>query len=134
MPCSNSWLSISVAPRPTSDRPAPIFAAIALGIRPELITLNRHVSAARPHAVVSAALAHHSMVEGNRSMAWYGGYGRWRPYVPVAKRRAKAASYAASLAKREKRELSPITIDGRKIAESFWGQAWCDNLEAYSDF
>jgi len=67
-------------------------------------------------------------------MAWYGEYGRWRPYVPVAKRRANAARYAARLAKKEKRKLSPITIDGRKIAESFWGQAWCDNLEAYSDF
>lgn len=64
-------------------------------------------------------------------MSWYGG---WRPYVPVAKRRAKAASYAVRLAKKEKRALSPVCITGRKIATSFWGQAWCDNLERYSDF
>lgn len=64
-------------------------------------------------------------------MSWYGG---WRPYVPVAKRRAKAAAYAARLAKKEKRTLSPVNIAGRKITSSFWGQAWCDNLERYSDF
>jgi uncharacterized Zn finger protein len=25
-------------------------------------------------------------------------------------------------------------LDGRKIASTFWGKAWCDNLEAYSDY
>ena len=25
-------------------------------------------------------------------------------------------------------------IDGRKIAQSFWGEAWCDHLESFSDF
>ena len=25
-------------------------------------------------------------------------------------------------------------IDGRAIARTFWGKAWCDNLERYSDF
>jgi uncharacterized Zn finger protein len=64
-------------------------------------------------------------------MSWYGGF---RPYVPVAKRRASAARYAAKLAKKEKRQLAPVKIDGRNIARTFWGQAWCDNLEAYSDF
>ena len=64
-------------------------------------------------------------------MSWYQ---QWKPYVPVAKRRAKAASYAAKLAKKEGRELSAVKIEGRKIATSFWGQAWCDNLERYSDF
>jgi hypothetical protein len=28
--------------------------------------------------------------------------------------------------------LSPIKI-GRKIANSFWGKSWCENLERYSD-
>jgi uncharacterized Zn finger protein len=54
--------------------------------------------------------------------------------VPVAKRRAQAASYAARLAKREKRSLAPVAIAGRQIATSYWGRAWCDNLESYSDF
>ena len=67
----------------------------------------------------------------SQNMSWYGG---WRPYVPVAKRRAKAAAYAARLAKKEKRTLCPVKIAGRKIASSFWGEAWCDNLERYSDY
>ncbi|MEE8543481.1 MAG: hypothetical protein V3S94_06445 [Gammaproteobacteria bacterium] len=32
------------------------------------------------------------------------------------------------------RQTSPVVIDGRKIARTFWGKAWCDNLERYSDF
>jgi len=59
---------------------------------------------------------------------------RWRPYVPVARRRAQAAAYAKTLVAKEKRTLAPVRIDGRKIAVSFWGKAWCDNLECYSDF
>jgi uncharacterized Zn finger protein len=30
--------------------------------------------------------------------------------------------------------VSPVILEGRKIATSFWGKAWCDNLEHYSDF
>ncbi|MCC6124180.1 MAG: hypothetical protein IT426_04415, partial [Pirellulales bacterium] len=28
----------------------------------------------------------------------------------------------------------PVTIEGRKIAKTFWGEAWCDHLEGFSDF
>jgi uncharacterized Zn finger protein len=52
----------------------------------------------------------------------------------VARRRANAARHAESLAKREGRALAPVKIDGRKIVRTFWGQAWCENLERYSDF
>ena len=27
-----------------------------------------------------------------------------------------------------------MVIEGRRIATTFWGQAWCDNLESYHDF
>ncbi len=64
----------------------------------------------------------------------YVGYGRWAPYVPVAQRRAKALAYAKSLEKKQGRKLAPVKVEGRAIATSFWGQAWCTNLEAYSDF
>lgn len=57
----------------------------------------------------------------------------WKPYVSVAQRRAKAQRYAAGLAKNG-RTLLPVAINGRTIARTFWGQAWCDNLEGYSDF
>lgn len=28
----------------------------------------------------------------------------------------------------------PVTITGRQIANSWWGQAWCANLEKYADY
>jgi uncharacterized Zn finger protein len=62
----------------------------------------------------------------------YGGYG-FRPYVPVAQRRANAQKHAQKLAKNG-RKLQPVQIGGRAIATTFWGKAWCDNLESYSDF
>jgi uncharacterized Zn finger protein len=61
-------------------------------------------------------------------------YFQWRPYVPVARRRANAQNYAAKIAKSEKRSLAPVNLAGQKIASTFWGKAWCNNLEAYSDF
>jgi uncharacterized Zn finger protein len=60
-------------------------------------------------------------------------FDEWRPYVPVAQRRKQAARFAAKLAKKG-RPVSPVEIEGRAIANSFWGKAWCDNLESYSDF
>jgi uncharacterized Zn finger protein len=57
----------------------------------------------------------------------------WRPYVPVAQRRAKAERHAKKLAKNG-RTLQPVKIQGRAIATTFWGKAWCENLERYSDF
>ncbi len=62
----------------------------------------------------------------------YHGYG-WRPYVPVAKRRRQAAAKIAKLAK-SGRVVRPVEIEGRAIARTFWGEAWCENLEAYSDY
>lgn len=59
---------------------------------------------------------------------------QWRPYVPVARRMANAKAYALKVAKKEKRTLAPVELSGRKIATTFWGMAWCDNLEQYSDF
>jgi len=28
----------------------------------------------------------------------------------------------------------PVTIEGKRIAHTFWGKAWCDNLERYGDY
>jgi len=30
--------------------------------------------------------------------------------------------------------VSPVRIEGRKIASTFWGKAWCVHLEKFSDF
>ena len=57
----------------------------------------------------------------------------WPPYVPVAERRRRAAKKVAKM-KKSGRDISPVEIAGRKIATTFWGEAWCKNLEAYSDY
>ena len=57
----------------------------------------------------------------------------WKPYVPVAERRRQAAREAARLAKKG-RAVSPVVIKSSKIANTFWGKAWCENLERYSDY
>ncbi len=65
-------------------------------------------------------------------MSW--GRNDWAPYVPVAGRIRGAVRYAAQLAKKQKRDPAPVTIQGRTIAQTFWGKAWCDNLTAYQDY
>jgi uncharacterized Zn finger protein len=60
-------------------------------------------------------------------------YYGWKPYVPAAARRWQAARALARLRKKGHKP-SPILIAGRKIATSFWGKAWCENLARYSDF
>ena len=62
-------------------------------------------------------------------MSWYS----FRPYVSVAERRRKAAAAAKKMSKKG-RPLAPVNLATKKIATTFWGKAWCDNLEAYSDF
>ena len=58
---------------------------------------------------------------------------QWKPYVPAAERRRKAAKAAARFRKKGQ-ALSPVAIVGSAIAKTFWGKAWCDNLARYSDF
>ena len=65
-------------------------------------------------------------------MAFYG-YGEFPRYVSVAERRAKALKQARKLEKRG-RVLEPVGLTGQRIASSFWGKAWCKNLESYMDF
>ena len=57
----------------------------------------------------------------------------WRPYVPVAVRRARALREMKKLRKKGK-DIQPVEIEGRTIARSVWGKRWCDHLESYSDY
>ena len=54
-------------------------------------------------------------------------------YVPVRERerRAKAAKAEAA---RKGRTLRPVVIQGRTIARSTWGRAWCGHIESFHDF
>jgi uncharacterized Zn finger protein len=67
----------------------------------------------------------------------------WSPfpvYVTASERRARATAHLAGLAGRVGKKGAPaappepVVIDGRQIARTFWGKAWCDNLESYADF
>jgi uncharacterized Zn finger protein len=64
-------------------------------------------------------------------MSWYS-YG-FRPYVSVAERRRKAEREMAKLARKGK-AIKPVQLEGRAIARTFWGMAWCENLESYMDY
>ena len=64
------------------------------------------------------------------TLSWH----QFKPYVPVAERRRKAAVAAKKLTAKSGRALEPVELLTKKIATTFWGKAWCDNLEAYSDF
>src|SRR3954447_8632543 len=55
------------------------------------------------------------------------------PRLTVAERRAEAAKAARALEKKG-RKLSPVVLEGKAIASTFWGKAWCKNLESYSDY
>ncbi len=59
-------------------------------------------------------------------------YGGFPEYVPVAERRKRAARKLAQLRKKG-HEPKPVQIDGRAIAKTFWGKAWCDHLESHAD-
>jgi len=59
--------------------------------------------------------------------------GFWGRYVSVAERKAKAAKHLKA-AKTKGKVLNPVVVEGRQIAHSFWGKAWCDNLENYCDY
>jgi uncharacterized Zn finger protein len=51
----------------------------------------------------------------------------------VAERREQARRAVANATK-SGQSLAPVVIEGRNIAKTFWGKAWCQNLESYSDF
>ncbi len=61
-------------------------------------------------------------------------YDQWKPYVSVAERRNKAERAAARYQKKTGQTLSPVAAARGAIARTFWGKAWCGNLERYSDY
>ncbi|HEX8698433.1 MAG TPA: SWIM zinc finger family protein [Myxococcaceae bacterium] len=59
--------------------------------------------------------------------------GLYPEYVSVAERQRRAQREVAKL-RRQGRRVEPISVEGRQVASTVWGKAWCTNLEAYSDF
>lgn len=66
----------------------------------------------------------------------FGYYDNFPPYVPVAQRLANARRELKKLEKKTGRAAEPVVVEGRgrAIAKTFWGQAWCENLEQYGDY
>ena len=60
-------------------------------------------------------------------------YDRWTPYISVSERRENAKKQMKAL-QRTGKIIQPVEITGNKIAKSFWGKAWCEHLEQFSDY
>jgi uncharacterized Zn finger protein len=63
-------------------------------------------------------------------MAWYGE--PYPEYVSAAERRLRAQRQRKELI-REGIDPRPIAIEGREIAHTFWGKAWCVHIESLAD-
>ncbi len=61
-------------------------------------------------------------------MGRYRGYPQYVPVSVYKKRNRKAAEKL-----KKKYDIQPIQVEGRKIAKTWWGEHWCENLERYAD-
>jgi uncharacterized Zn finger protein len=61
--------------------------------------------------------------------------GPFPEYVSAAEKKARSARELARLLKKSKRVPEPVVVTHRRrqIATTFWGHAWCENLERYAD-
>jgi uncharacterized Zn finger protein len=64
-------------------------------------------------------------------MDW--GWEQFGDYVSAARKRRRAAALVVKLEKKG-RKLAPVKLTGRSIATTFWGKAWCQNLESYGTY
>ncbi len=65
-------------------------------------------------------------------MSRYGYYG-YHSQPTKQEIQAKANNLVAA-ARKKGQDWHPVVIPGRAIAKSWWGVAWCDNLERYADY
>lgn len=64
-------------------------------------------------------------------MRYYGwGFSR---YVTVAEKRAKAQKKLKQL-KKKNSNITPLVLQGTKLAHTWWGMAWNTNLKKYADY
>ena len=63
-------------------------------------------------------------------MSWF----RIGGHMCRSRETAAAGRAGSRQAQEEGASIAPVTIEGRKIAKSFWGKSWCTNLERYSDY
>ncbi len=66
-----------------------------------------------------------------------GRYDGYDGYFPKSKSKGERVADAAKKRKALEKKgvsLSPVVLEGTRIAATFWGKAWCDNIESYRDF
>jgi uncharacterized Zn finger protein len=66
-------------------------------------------------------------------MSWWS-YARKPSALEQRQRAVREGRRLAKRVAKNGRQPSPVAIEGRAIARSFWGKAWCDNLESYRDY
>ena len=66
-------------------------------------------------------------------MGYYDFYG-YKPYVSVAKRQAQAKKKMDALRKKGVDIASRSQSKAAKSLRTFWGEAWCEHLESFSDY
>jgi uncharacterized Zn finger protein len=66
-------------------------------------------------------------------MSRYDRYSFFPPSKSKGERIADAERQRKALEKKGAK-LSPVVLKGAKIAATFWGKAWCDNIESYRDY
>lgn len=66
-------------------------------------------------------------------MSRYSDWNYYPPYVSVAEKKARNEKMYAKLV-RKNPGLKPVFLDGSAIARTFWGKAWCSNVESYQDY
>ncbi len=53
---------------------------------------------------------------------------------PTAQELQRSAAASRKKARDKGQAWEPVIVQGRTIAKSWWGKAWCDNLERYADY
>ena len=54
-------------------------------------------------------------------------------YTSVAEKKEKARKSLVKL-KKKNPDIEPVIIEGTKLAKSWWGKSWNENLESYADY
>lgn len=63
-----------------------------------------------------------------RGRSWEWGFDSWERRVPEPPPRR------AELEEELGRAPAPVRAEGRELSSTFWGRAWCSNLQRYQDF
>lgn len=68
-------------------------------------------------------------------MGWgYNNYGGFAPYVSKAEKIRRAEKAIAKLQKKKGANIEPVVVKDGRIARTWWGKSWNQNLERYADY